>query len=256
MKYTEEQHEFIRKVAPGKYNVEIAELFNAEFGTNVTESQIKSFKSNHKIKSNLVKKQRTSTGLFTKEQEAFIKDNVKGRSNQMLAKLINQTFNLSITTKQIKTWKANHHLSSGLKGSEGTAPPNKGTKGIYNVGGNKTSFKKGQKPVNYKPVGYERVDSYGYVLVKVSNEGPWHKRWRAKHKVLWEKERGPIPPGHKLLFADQNKQNITLDNLILVSNRQMSTLNKKGLLTNNPDYNRTSIIMAELYQKISERSRK
>ena len=193
--------------------------------------------------------------LFTDEQVEFIKENVVGTLNQTLADLVNEKFNLSITARQMKTWKKNHGLSSELKGSEGMDPPNKGTKGLYNVGGNQTSFKPGQRPKNYKPVGTERVDRDGYILVKVQDDGPWHKRWRHKHKVLWEKEYGPIPPRHKLLFADQNKQNITLDNLILVTNKQMATLNKKGLLTDNPDFNRTGIILADISQKISERKR-
>lgn len=255
-KYTSEQRDFIRDVAPGKYNAEIAELFNKKFGTNITEGQIKSYKQNHKIKSQVARKRRTKPDcLFTNEQEDFIKMHVVGRHNQELTELVNEKFGLSITSKQMKIWKHNRGLSSGLQGSEGTAPPNKGTKGIYNVGGNKTSFKPGHKPINYKPVGSERIDRDGYVLMKVQDEGPWHKRWRHKHKVVWEKEHGTIPRSHKLLFADQNRRNITLDNLILVSNKQMATLNKKGLLSANPDLNRTGIIMADLYQKISERKK-
>jgi hypothetical protein len=256
MKYTKEQHDFICEVAPGRYNEEIAELFNERFGTSVTTSQIKSYKANHKIKSNVARKRRTKPdGLFTDEQITFIKKHVKGISNQKLANLVNETFNLLISARQMKIWKRNHGLSSGLKGSEGMTPVNKGTKGLYNVGGNKTSFKPGQEPHNYKPIGYERIDRDGYILVKVSDKGPWHKRWRHKHKVVWEKENGPIPPGHKILFADQNRQNLALDNLILVTNKQLSTLNKKGLLTKHPDLNKTGIIMADLYQKISERKR-
>ncbi|SHI03030.1 HNH endonuclease signature motif containing protein [Virgibacillus chiguensis] len=138
---------------------------------------------------------------------------------------------------------------------KGNVPANKGTKGLYNVGGNKTSFKKGQKAHNYKPVGSERIDRDGYVLIKVSDDGPWQKRWRHKHKLLWEKANGPVPPGHKLLFADQNKQNIKLDNLILVTEKQMATLNKKGLIKNDADLTKTGILLADIYQKVSERKK-
>lgn len=258
MRYTEEQKNFIRDIAPGRYNQEIANQFNAKFGTNVTKGQIKSFKANNKIKSNVPKRRVTEDdGLFTKEQKDFIRSNAKGLTNRELADLINQKFDLAITARQMNTWKKNHGVTSGLdfRFKPGLVPANKGTKGVYNVGGNKTSFKKGQQPLNYKPIGYERIDRDGYVLVKVQDEGPWQKRWKHKHKVLWEEVNGPIPPGHKLLFADQNKQNITIENLILVSNKQMATLNKKRLLTSNPDFNRTGIIMADLYSKISERKK-
>jgi hypothetical protein len=253
-RYTKEQQHFIREVAPGKYNIDIATLFNAKFGTDVTPGQIKSFKANYKIKSNVPKRRVTDDdGLFTKEQKIFIKNHVNGRTNQNLADLVNETFNLSITAKQIKNWKRNHGLSSGLKGSEGIAPPNKGTRGLYNVGGNKTSFKKGQKAHNYKPVGTERIDQDGYVLVKVSDNGAWHKRWRHKHKVIWEEANGAIPPGHVLLFLDGNSQNVTLDNLICISNSQLARMNQHHLIFNDPEMTKTGLKIAEIYKTIGER---
>lgn len=255
-KYTEEQKEFIREAALGRYNMEIAELFNARFRANVLESQIKSFKANHMIKSNVPKRRRTNPdSLFSKEQVDFIVENVKGLSNQKLADLVNETFNLSITAKQMKTWKNNHSLSSELKGSEGTAPPNKGTKGVYNVGGNKTSFKKGQKPLNYKPVGYERIDRDGYVLIKVQDDGPWQKRWRHKHKVLWEKLNGPIPKGHAIVFGDGNRLNLDQGNLILVSQAQLAMLNKHNLIQKDADLTRTGVIIADIYRKMGQRKK-
>lgn len=258
-RYTEEQKNFIREVSPGRYNSEIADLFNTEFGTSVTESRIKGFKANHKIKSNVPRsKVDEDSGLFTKEQKDFIKINVKGLLNQELADLINGTFDLSITARQMNAWKKNHGLTGGLdcRFKKGDVPANKGTKGLYNVGGNKTSFKKGQKARNYKPLGSERIDRDGYTLIKVSDEGKGHQRWNHKHRVLWEKEYGEIPPGHKLLFADRNKQNITLDNLILISDKQMALLNKFDLIQNDADHTRSGIIVADLYSKISDVKRR
>ncbi|TYS60499.1 HNH endonuclease [Sutcliffiella horikoshii] len=255
-RYTEEQREFIRSVAPGRYNVDIADLFNEKYGTNVTEKQINSFKKNHSIQSNLPRKRKSEQEkLFTEEQAAFIKQHVKGISNQKLADLVNETFNLTITKRQMNTWKKNNRLSSGLKGSEGMDPPNKGTKGVYNVGGNETSFVKGQKAHNYKPVGYERMDAEGYILIKVQDEGPWHKRWRHKHKVVWEKVHGPIPKGKCLLFLDGDKTNITVDNLLLITKSQLARMNQHHLITNDAELTKTGVVIADIYSKIGERKR-
>ncbi len=257
-RYTPEQKDFIRHIAPGKYNCEIAELFQAEFGVEVTADQIKSFKANHKIKSDVPRKRITGDeGLFTQEQKEFIRQNVEGCHNQKLADLVNERYGLQITARQMNTFKKNHGLVSGLdcRFAKGSIPANKGTKGMYNVGGNRTSFKKGQPARNYKPVGYERIDRDGYTLIKVSDDGPWQKRWKHKHKVIWEEKYGPIPKGHVLLFADQNKQNINLDNLIMIKQSQLSVLNKKGLLYKDAELTRTGIVMVDIYQKISERTR-
>jgi len=255
-RYSDEQKEFIRQNAPGKYNTEIADLFDARFGTNITERQVKYFKTNNKIKSDVPRKRRSpQQKLFTEEQVDFITQNVKGLSNAKLTDLVNKTFGISITVKQMKAWKKNHGLSSGLKGSEGIAPPNKGTKGVYNVGGNRTSFKPGERPINYKPVGFERLDRDGYTLVKVSDVGTWNERWKHKHKVIWEQANGPIPKGHVVLFADQDKSNIVLDNLILVPQSRLSILNRKGLLFKDANLTRTGLIMADIYKKIGDRKR-
>lgn len=258
-KYTDEQIAFIQEVAPGRYNPEIAELFNARFNTNVTGSQIKSFKANHKIKSNVpLKRHSKPEGLFTKEQEAFIQKNVKGLSNKELAELINVTFGLSIKAKQMASWKKNHGLTSGLdcRFKTGQTPANKGTKGVYNVGGNSTSFKKGQTPLNYRPVGTERVDLEGYTLIKVSDKGQWHQRWKHKHRVVWEQANGKIPHNHVLIFADSDKRNTSLENLILVSRKQLAMLNKHNLIKNDVELTKTGILIADIYSKIFDLKKK
>lgn len=193
-------------------------------------------------------------GLFTKEQQEFIKQNVKGLLNQELADLVNEKFNLSVSAKQMKTWKKNHGLTSGvdMRFKKGHTPANKGIKGIYNVGGNKTSFKKGQKPHNYKPVGTERLNRDGYVLIKVQDDGPWHKRWRLKHNVIWEEANGPIPKGHCLVFLDRNPQNIELNNLKLISRSTLARLNQNHLFSDNPEVTNTGTIIADIYAKIGK----
>ncbi|AZS15341.1 HNH endonuclease signature motif containing protein [Paenibacillus lutimineralis] len=257
-RWTDEQKQYIHEIAQGRYNSEIADLFNSRFGTDISEGQIKSFKANHKIKSNVPRKRITGDeGLFTQEQKDFIRRNVSGRLNEDLADLVNKKFSLQITARQMNTYKKNHGLVSGLdcRFLKGSTPANKGTKGLYNVGGNRTSFKKGQQALNYKPVGSERIDRDGYTLIKVSDEGPWNKRWRHKHKVIWEEKHGPIPKGHVILFADQNRRNIDLDNLIMIKQSQLSVLNKKGLLHDDAELTKTGIIMADIYLKIGERKK-
>ena len=76
-----------------------------------------------------------------------------------------------------------------------------------------TMFKKGNRTHNYKPVGSERVNVDGYVEVKVADPG----KWRLKHRVIWEEAHGPIPRGHNVQFRDGNSQNLSLDNLYLIS---------------------------------------
>lgn len=76
-----------------------------------------------------------------------------------------------------------------------------------------TMFKKGLTPPNLRPVGSERVNVDGYVEIKVEGS----RKWKLKHRVVWEEANGPIPKGYNIQFKDKNKQNVSLDNLYLIS---------------------------------------
>lgn len=196
--------------------------------------------------------------LFNSEQEEFIRTHAHGLSNQALTELVNDNFKLNVTRQQIKTFKKNHKISSGLTGrfQKGHIPINKGKRGLYNKGGNRTSFKPGVRPNNYKPVGTERIDRDGYLLIKVNDDGPWHKRWRHKHKVLWEAVNGPVPKGHCLIFLDSNKENIVLGNLQLITRKKLARMNQNKLITKDANLTRTGLIIADIYEKISDRKKK
>lgn len=76
-----------------------------------------------------------------------------------------------------------------------------------------TMFKKGNTPVNHRPVGSERVNVDGYVEVKVAEP----RTWRLKHRVVWEEANGPIPAGCNVQFKNGNTQDVRLENLFLIS---------------------------------------
>ncbi|EPH66144.1 hypothetical protein D931_01383 [Enterococcus faecium 13.SD.W.09] len=261
--YTQEMIDYLKEITPGRLNDEVTAMFNQKFDMTLTESKMKSLRSNYKIRSGVTHSERRrranqSRRLFSTEQEAFIRKNAKGKTNKELTELINRTFDLQLTIAQIKGWKANHKVSSGLTGyfEKGHVPINKGTKGMFNVGGNKTSFKKGEPARNHKPVGTERIDRDGYVIVKVQDDGPWHKRWRPKHKLEWEKVHGEIPKGYVLIFLDGNKQNITMDNLKLVTQGQNLQLNRKQWRSENPEATLAGVSLAQLQEKVIKRKKR
>ncbi|MFD2116366.1 HNH endonuclease signature motif containing protein [Paenibacillus yanchengensis] len=253
-RYTSEHKDFIQKFAPGRYNDEITNLFNARFGTNLTENQIKNFKSNHKIKSHVPSGRATGREiLFTKKQKDFIVKHVEGRSNVELTDLFNSHFGLSIKVSQIKSFKKNNRLSSGLTGrfEPGRVPFNKGIK-KYWIGGEDTQFKKGHIPKNYMPVGTERVNTDDYVDIKIADPN----KWRGKHLVIWEKhnERA-VPTGYVVIFGDGNRRNFNPDNLILVTRGQLAIMNRRGLIQKDAELTRTGILLADIYKKIGEKKR-
>lgn len=192
--------------------------------------------------------------LLTNEQHDFLVNHIKGRMNQALANLMNKTFNLQLTRQQVKQYKTNHKLpTSGETGwfNKGHIPANKGKK-FPNMPHNTGMFKKGQKAHNYMPVGTERVNSDGYVAIKIADPN----KWKQKHIIIWEKaHKRKKPPGHVIIFADRNRFNFDLDNLLLVPQREFLVMNRKGLIKNDAELTRTGLIIAKLQNKMHDRKK-
>ncbi len=133
---------------------------------------------------------------------------------------------------------------------KGMTPWNKGKKGTG--GWKSTQFKNDNRPKNYKPVGTEQTNTDGYVEIKAADP----RTWRAKHVILWEAAHGPVPKGHVVIFADGNQQNVTLENLLLISRRELAVMNKRGLIANSAELTKAGVMVADIYLKIGERKRK
>lgn len=175
----------------------------------------------------------------------FILDNYKGRYNQELADLFNQKFNTNITSRTIKSYKANNKLNSGLTGKfrKGQTPHNKGKKmpkEVYEKVKH-TIFAKGNVPPNHRPVGSERISKDGYIEVKVAEPN----KWRLKQRVVYEEAKGKIPEGCPMIFLDGNKRNFDIDNLRCITRSELLYLNCNGL-NNSNEITETGILMARL----------
>lgn len=93
---------------------------------------------------------------------------------------------------------------------------------FINKGPNKTSFKKGTKPHNWRPVGSTRVNSIGYLQIKTAEP----KTWEDMHILIWSEANGEIPHNHCVSFKDGNTLNCVLDNLELISRNTLLHINK------------------------------
>lgn len=254
MQYTYEMDRYIREIAKGRLCSEIAELFNEKFGTNVTEKQIKYYKSNHKIRSDRssidFSRKVYYNKLLTDEQVDYLVSIYKNISNRECTRMINEKFNLALTCNQIKAQKARLKLDSGLDGRF-----QKGHKAIHRFkkgerASIETEFKKGYTPANWCPIGTERVKADGYVYVKIKDErGKKYghlENWRQKHIIMWEEAHGPIPKGYCLIFLDGNKQNTGLENLECVPKAIMTIMCKKHLIYNDPQLTKVGINIAKM----------
>ena len=88
-----------------------------------------------------------------------------------------------------------------------------------------TQFRAGAKPHTWRPLGSERFSKEGYLQRKVTDTGYPPRDWVSVHILLWQEAYGPVPAGHAVCFRDGNKTHVVLDNLELVSRRELMLRN-------------------------------
>lgn len=188
---------------------------------------------------------------YTAEEYQFIANNIPGRSNREMTNLFNAQFGTSLAESQMKSAITRRKLKSGVDArfKPGNISWTTGKKGLRLSP--QTEFKKGQMPHNHKPVGSERLSKDGYLEIKITEP----KTWKAKHRIVWEAVNGPVPKGHALIFADGNKSNISLANLLLVSRSELLIINRQGLIFNREELTASGVAIAKLLDKTNKKMR-
>lgn len=255
-KYPTEQIDFLRDNIAGRSYSDMTIMFNERFGLSKTVAQIKSTLKNYGLKN--------GRG-FTQEQIEFVRDNITGTPLKEMTSMFNQRFGTAYPQTTITPLVYRYgfkngrdtRLNEGYKPTQfkpGHTPANKGTKGFMKP--NKTSFQKGQTPLNHRPVGSERIENgghaKGYTMVKVAEPN----KWKMKHVLVWEKANGAVPKGHCVIFANGDNTDFSLDNLLLVTRSELARMNQKGLIYPDADLTKTGHAIAKLEVAMGERKRK
>ena len=200
------------------------------------------------------------------EVKQFVREHAVGTFNNDLAAMVNAKFGTHFTIVAIAELKnrlgvksfIDCHFNKGIRHSpatefkKGNVPINKGTKGMFPNAGGATRFKKGHRPANWKPVGSERCNVYGYWEVKVAEP----RKWKQKHVLLWEQEHGPVPKGHIVIFLDGDKNNLTLENLAMISRAVHARRNQMNLFGTTPELGKIGVVTAKLIAAMHKRRKK
>ena len=187
---------------------------------------------------------------YTDEMIEFLREVAKGKTYVELVKIFNKKYDLEITVGKMKNLLSRKKIHTGTGGNlykKGYIPWNKGKKGY--MGANRTSFKKGHRPKSWKPVGSERVDKDGYTLIKIAEP----KKWALKHRVIWEEHyKNKVPKRSVIIFADGDKTNLNVDNLICVTRNELRVLNQCRLIRSVPELTKTGLNIAKIRIKLAE----
>jgi hypothetical protein len=248
-RYTRAEIRFLEKKITGRTIAELTELFNRRFGLAQTETAIAWAAYSRGLANGL----RDHAHRYTPVQIRFLERKIPGRPFAETARIFNEHFNLTLSEKSIISFARNHKLRNGrdCRFRPGQISHNKGKKGVSYPGMEATQFKPGFMPWNYNPPGTERINTEGYVDVKIANPN----KWKQKHLLIWEAAHGKVPEGYKIMFADGNRLNVTLDNLLMVSQAELSVMNKCGLISPHKDLTKTGRLVADIKMLISQRKK-
>lgn len=196
---------------------------------------------------------------WTKEELDFIRATYQEYDINQTLVLLNERFKLDVTKSQLKGILNLYKIKCGRKSHPAH---NKGKKWDEYLSKEaqdkirKTTFKKGHLPTNTVSVGTEG-EFKGYIVVKTEKQEGQKSReyWRLKHHLIWEAANGVIPKGYNVIFADGNARNFELDNLVLVSDKELITINTNKLyFKGNADATKCGVTLSKLMIKEKELS--
>lgn len=237
--------EFMKTICPGRSTPEVTKLLNDEFGTSYTKTQIGGVRK----RLGLPVGQIFLKKLLTKEQHDYFLAHHVGKYAPDFAAEMNKTFGLNLTARQIKNYRRNNNLNSGLNGYffKGHTPHNKGKK-YPNMPPNSGQFQKGIKPPGSLPIGTINYTTDGYPKIKVADPNVWEYL----HHKTWKEHHGPIPKGHSIVFLNGDKSNWDISNLACLSKSEVVRMNQNHLFSSDSNMTRAGIGYTKLTNKIRE----
>ena len=245
MRLTEQQEEYLVDLAAENLTSRaIANKLNKKFGLHIIGPRVTEYRKKHKL---------YNSRLLTEEQQSFVRAHCKGSNYKAITALLNAEFQLNLKVQQVANFMKRKKITTGCpyRWKKGQPSHNKGqkvTKATYDKM-TKTMFAKGNAPWNKVPIGTERRTTEGYLRVKVGEPN----QWVFKHRLVWEQHNGPVPKGYNIMFADQDKSNCNIENLLLISKAEQKILQNMKLVHSGTECVKTGLLIAKLACKIKEK---
>lgn len=176
-------------------------------------------------------KHRNHRKYWMPEQEEIVRKHYADSTHQQMDDLLNGAFDIrqihhkakNMGIRKSQAYRELHGIDEKGRKRARATPWNKGTH--FRAGGlsNMHRFKLGNIPPNHRLVWSTRINVDGCIEIKIE-EGI--RKWKLMHHQVWKQHHGSYPPrGTALIFRDGNKQNCDIDNLELLTRKQLMERN-------------------------------
>jgi len=244
----------LHKLYPHHGKAETARRLNKQFGANLTAANVKALAKNYGVRLTPEALSRAFR-VLTPAQEARLRDLYWRLPLKRCLEIMNDEFG-GFTLGRLKNYVANY----GIQGAPDK--PNVGQlqyhpeRGLpFRIKksehrGRATEFKPGHSSTRNTPLWHERLCPKAGLLIKVPEKDPYTgrpSRYIRKAIWIWQQANGPVPGGHNVVLIDGDPLNCDLDNLILLSNKELGILNSRTRHTKpDPKTRSTMIALARL----------
>ena len=171
---------------------------------------------------------------WTKEEVDFLYEFAQGHYYREIAEEYKNRFGSELRISQIKDKLTALSIKTGVDGR----------------------FKKGESYFRSVPIGTETKSYRGYINIKVDQPNKWQK----KHRFLYEKYNGvKLKKGEHVIFLDRNINNFDVNNLVMITSRELFFINKTfDFDTATTELRKSRIALAKANVKLmdAKRSRK
>ena len=270
--YDTEILDWIKKNADLKIDKQV-ELIKKQFGVNVSKQQIISARFNYVIKSSVHHR-----SIFTKEIIDFIKKHKNDYDNKTMAQKINEKFNTSYTSVQIRLYRNKNNLEYRLFCKEALEyiknhnqdsyeqlkdDVNSIFRKNYSLQQIKSAcywyklreFQKRRKRESFsKPDFSERLRKSKAARIEIKINGKWISKSRYVYETLTGKK---VQDDEVVVFLDGNFNNFDLNNLLCVKKRLIAIVNShfSGTCKNNGELTKCKYDIARLKTLVCQKEK-
>lgn len=193
---------------------------------------------------------------WTEEEIEFIRKIYPYYENKEISKMVKNKFGFDVSARNLINAKTIYKMPDKVipnsgRLQKGVVPWNKGKrmsdetkKKLKN-----TFFKKGQT-INNRPIGSTRLGNDGYLVIKIEEPN----KWQLYQRYVYEKAHGvKLAKNEAVIFADGDRSNFDIDNLIKVSKANLCYLNSNNLIFDDPELTKVGVTVSKVAEKINER---
>lgn len=196
---------------------------------------------------------------WSEEEIEFIKKIYPYYSNKDIVEMVFKKFGFKASINTVQKIKAEYNLPrkkipNGGQFKDGSTPWNKGQKmgPEFREKLKDAWFQAGHKPHSLKPIGSTKIWTDGCKYIKIANPN----KWVPYHRMLWEKAHGEkIKDGELVIFADGDKSNFDIDNLVKINKGNFLFLVKNKLRFEDKDLTKAGVAVSKLNEEINKRKK-